>query len=48
MVIRKAEEKAIGIQGQNTTNFQETFAIPDSDDLEPDPEDTADVVHKKI
>ena len=30
MVIRKAEERAMGIQEQDTVNFRERFAIPDS------------------
>ena len=34
MVIRKAEEKAMGIQEQDTVDYREKFAIPDSDGLE--------------
>ena len=36
MVIRKAEEKAMGIQEQDTVDYREKFAIPDSDGLEPE------------
>lgn len=44
MVIRKAEEKAMGIQEQDTIDYRERFAIPDSDGLEP--EERTDV-HKR-
>ena len=44
MVIRKAEEKAMGIQEQDTIDYREKFAIPDSDGLEP--EERTDV-HKR-
>ena len=44
MVIRKAEERAMGIQEQDTIDYRERFAIPDSDGLEPE-ESTA--VHKR-
>ena len=36
MVIRMAEEKAMGIQEQDTVDYRERFAIPDSDGLEPE------------
>ena len=36
MVIRKAEEKAMDIQEQDTVDYQEIFAIPDSDGFEPE------------
>jgi hypothetical protein len=36
MVIRKAEERAMGIQEQVTVYYRERFAIPDSDGLEPE------------
>jgi hypothetical protein len=35
MVIRKAEEKAMGIQEQDTVDYRKRFAIPNSDGLEP-------------
>ena len=31
MIIRKADEKTMGIQEQDTINFRGTLAIPDSD-----------------
>ena len=36
MVTRKAEEKVMGIQEQDTVDYRERFAIPDSDGLEPE------------
>ena len=36
IVTRKAEEKAMGIQEQDTVDYKERFAIPDSDGLEPE------------
>jgi hypothetical protein len=35
MVI-KAEEKAMGIKEQDTVDYREKFAMPDSDGLEPE------------
>ena len=36
IVTRKAKEKAMGIQEQDTVDYRERFAIPDSDGLEPE------------
>ena len=36
IVTRKAEEKGMGIQEQDTVDYRERFAIPDSDGLEPE------------
>ena len=44
MVIRKAEEPAMGIQEQDTVDYRERFAIPDIDGLEPE-EYTKDLGH---
>ena len=36
IVTRKAEEKAMGIQEQDTVDYRQRFAIPESDGLEPE------------
>ena len=36
MVIRKAEEKAMGVQEQDTVDYREKFVILDGDGLEPE------------
>ena len=44
IVTRKAEEKAMGIQEQDTVDYRDKFAIPDSEG--PEPEERTDV-HKR-